>query len=75
MGEKLTKTQLSALQELSRHVNRRSIPFWWRRAAMKALAELGLTEGYTPPRLRSSIAYRIIIDAGRAALASTRKEP
>ena len=67
---KLTLRLRDALAELQRYTEDRNVIYWWRRASMAKLAEMGLVETYRPPSLPASrkvLPYRIT-DAGRRAL-------
>lgn len=67
---KLTPRLKDALEELHRYTENRNVIYWWRRASMAKLSELGLAEQYRPPSVtasRKDLPYRIM-PAGRAAL-------
>jgi hypothetical protein len=59
---KLTKRLQEALAEIGRYEGRNRV-YWWRRASMGALAELGLVETYNPPSIEGrgyrNLPYRI----------------
>lgn len=67
---------LSALAEVARYEGKNQL-YWWRRASMGQLAELGLTEPYRPASMANgkgkTLPYRITT-AGRRALAEAGKE-
>lgn len=73
---KLTPQLRNALAELDRYCQRENVIYWWRRASMAKLAEIGLAETYRPAsvsRTRKMLPYRIT-PAGRAALTEGKDE-
>ncbi|EXL10274.1 hypothetical protein BG36_07600 [Aquamicrobium defluvii] len=73
---KLTPRLKDALAELQRYTEDRNVIYWWRRASMAKLAEIGLAETYRPAsvsRTRKMLPYRIT-PAGRAALTEGKDE-
>ncbi len=73
---KLTPLLKDALAELQRYTEDRNAIYWWRRASMAKLAEMGLVETHRPPSVpesRKVLPYRIT-PAGRAALTEGKDE-
>lgn len=72
----LTATQSAALKEVGSYRGR-NLCYWWRRASMAQLAEMGLVETYRPKSMERSrsktLPYRIT-EAGRTALAAREGE-